>query len=325
LRTAIEYPIVHDGAVTTLSATFGVACAPADADSAQSLLQRADEAMYVGKAQGGRLITAFQPQMHMQARSNAQRRHDLAQAISNGELTVWFQPIHDAFTGSVWGCEALVRWRRDGAVIPAKEFVPFAQMSGQIRQIGLFTVSSVQQAVMQLPSHVRDWSWTVNVSASELSSPEMVSRLKSLLDAAPDSRIVLEVTEETALNEGSAAESALIALHNSGALLAIDDFGSGFSNFAVLERLQPEIVKIDQALVIKAVEDNTRAQTFVAASIAIAHSLGAHVVAEGVEDERIRASLVRMGVDLLQGHYIGRPAPLDEVLPRADAPVLEHP
>lgn len=327
LKAVIEEPIRHDGAVTTLSATFGVACAPGDADRAESLLQRADEAMYVGKAKGRRRIMVFEGHMHMWARNNAQRRHDLAQAIAKGGLTLWFQPIQNALTGSAWGCEALVRWQRDGTVIPAEDFIPFAQASGQIREIGLFTAGFLKSAMHALPQPVRHWYWTVNVSAPELGSAEMVAQLESLILADPRIRIVLEVTEDVALAEDSAAEAALRRLHNAGALLAIDDFGAGFSNFTVLERLQPEIVKIDRSLVVKAVEDNSRAQTFVAASIAIAHSLGAQVVAEGVEDERSRASLVRMGADLLQGHYVGRPAPLDDVVREhlARVPVLGTP
>lgn len=327
LQSVIEEPITHDGAVTTLSATFGVACAPDDGDRAESLLQRADEAMYVGKAQGRRRITVFEQHMHMWARSNAQHRHDLAQAIAEGELTVWFQPIQNALSGSAWGCEALVRWQRDGVVIPAEEFVPFAQTSGQIREIGLFTAGFLRSALSAVPEPIAHWYWTVNVSAPELDAAEMVARLESLIRADPHIRVVLEITEEVALAEHSAAEAALVRLHDAGAMLAIDDFGAGFSNFAVLERLQPEIVKIDRSLVVKAVEDNSRAQTFVAASIAIAHSLGAQVVAEGVEDERSRVSLIRMGVDLLQGHYVGRPAPLNDVIEQhlARIPVLDRP
>ncbi len=319
LKAVIEEPITHNGVVTMLSATFGVAAAPRDADRAESLLQRADEAMYVGKSQGRSCVTIFEPQMETWAQANAHRRHELAQAIAHGELTVWFQPIQDGLTGATWGCEALVRWDRGGEILAANDFLPFAASTGQIREIGLYAAQFLRRILPETPATVRPWHWTINLSAPELAAAEVVEAVRSLIVAEPRLRIVIEITEGVALREGSTAEVALVELQRAGALIAIDDFGSGFANFAMLERLQPEIVKIDRSLVIKATDDNSRAQTFVAASIAIAHSLGARVVAEGVEDERTRGALVRMGADLVQGYLVGRPAPLPEVLERGIA------
>ena len=321
LKAVVEEPITHNGVVTMLSATFGVAAAPRDADRAESLLQRADEAMYVGKSQGRSCVTVFEPRMEMWAQANAHRRHELAQAIVNGELTVWFQPILDGLTGSTWGCEALVRWNRGGQFLPAIEFLPFAVSTGQIREIGLYAAQFLRSTLPGIPADIRHWHWTVNLSAPELAAAEVVDAIRALILAEPRLRIVIEITEGVALRAGSPEDAALVDLQRAGALIAIDDFGSGFANFGMLERLQPEIVKIDRSLVIKATDDNSRAQTFVAASIAIAHSLGARVVAEGVEDERTRGALVRMGADLVQGYLLGRPAPLSEVLPDRDADV----
>jgi diguanylate cyclase (GGDEF)-like protein len=307
ITDALEAPIVLGELPLEVEASIGIAAYPAHGDDAETLLRRADVAMYLSK------------ETHAPAVYDSDRDHysssrlalvgDLRRAISGRELIVHYQPLADMRSAHVHTVEALVRWEHpERGLLPPNEFIPLAQHTGLIRPLTRYVLES---ALVQLRLWDRDGlslRVSVNVSARDLLDlrlPDEVAELTQGLGVDP-SRLQLEITEDTILTDPRRAALVLARLSEQGVMLAIDDFGTGYSSLGYLKQLPVDVLKIDKSFVLKMGEDGEDA-AIVRSTIELGHNLGLEVVGEGVETGEMWTRLAELGCDTAQGFYLSRP------------------
>jgi diguanylate cyclase (GGDEF)-like protein len=271
------------------------------------LLREADAAMYAAKRQGGNRYLLFEARLHETARRRLQIEQDLFLAIERREMSVAYQPIVALPGAEIRAYEALARWyhAERGWISPA-EFIPLAEETGQINEIGRFIAAQAIAALAALPDpSIR---MTINVSGHQLLRGTYVEELAQMLAAksVDPSRITIEVTESTLMVDDSVRE--LERVRELGCRVAVDDFGTGFSSLAYLQRLPVDTIKIDRSFV-SPLGNDEKAARFVQALIALIHTLGLAVVAEGVETFDQAELLAAMSCGHAQGYHFGRPAP----------------
>jgi diguanylate cyclase (GGDEF)-like protein len=308
--TALARPFALTDGEYQITASIGVALTGLGADGPEELLHDADLAMYRTKRErvqsdGGRDLRELQL---------AGRQTDLARgllgATGRDELHLDYQPIVDALDGRLTGVEALLRWTHPsrGSVSPS-EFIPFAERSGQIIQMGQWVLEHAwsDRDVLQSrrPAEI---AMSVNVSAHQFMAAGFTDTVSAVLASASSDPglLTLEVTESVFLRDGGRALVVLEELKRIGVKLALDDFGTGYSSLSYLDRLPIDTIKIDRAF-IGNLSDEPGSQTIVTAIIQLAHSLGMTVVAEGVETAQQHHQLTRLGSDSCQGFYFARP------------------
>lgn len=293
------------------NATFsmGVALYPSDADSVETLLSQADRAMFAAKQQGRNAVCFYSAlSQRDEDRKALYIQNRLASAIREHQIQAWFQPIVDARTRRVVGCEALARWQDEtyGWVSPAT-FVPMAENLGLIREMG-------QQVWRQAIGNLHRWRqrgldirMAVNVSRRQLFTPTFTADLLEDLQrlGIPVSVIDLEITESVAMEDAEHTERRLAELKAAGFGLAIDDFGTGYSSLSQLHDMPASKIKIDTSFVRRA--QMQEGSQLIQAIVKIAAAFRLHTVAEGVESAEIADSLATQGVHMLQGYHFGRP------------------
>ncbi len=308
IRQALRAPVALSGITLDLGATVGIAVYPEHGDDVETLLQRADVAMYLAKEDHSG-CELYLPERDEYSPARLALVGELRRAIDRGELVLHYQPKADLRTGHVAGVEALVRWEHPerGLLFP-DEFVPLAERTGLIREL---TLAVLDGALGQLRAWQDDGlqlTVSVNLSARDLLDldlPETVARLLHGYDLPPD-RLELEITESVILADPMRARLVLNRLGAMGVQLAIDDFGSGYSSLAYLKRLPVKQIKIDRSFVMNMEQDENDA-VIVRSTIDLGRNLGLMVVAEGVESEAIWSDLARLDCDLAQGYYLSRP------------------
>lgn len=243
--------------------------------------------------------------------------HDIAEALREGQFEMFYQPICDLSSGRMAGFEALIRWHHpvDGLISPM-DFLWVAEQTGQIREIGLWTL---EQACLDWPAlrprinrHTPFVS--VNLSPSQLTGDGFVDEVKAVIDRhrMPASELKLELTETVIINNPELALQLLGRLTESGSTLALDDFGTGHSGLDALHRYPIGTMKIDRAFVSQMLSSPQSAK-IVQSSIELAHSLKMDVVAEGIENEEERLALLELGCDYGQGWLFGKPASVKRI------------
>ncbi len=298
-----------------LSASVGIASFPEDGASAEELLKSADTAMYRAKASGRSQAVYFEERMNAEAVARLTLDRDLRVAIERGELELHYQPKLDLRTGTIRGAEALVRWRHPvHGLIPPERFIPLAEESGFIEQVGHWTLREACARMKQwrargLPIE----SVAVNVSPRQFRRKGLLEFIRDCVTEAglPPQCIGIEITEGLLVERGGAVESLLDRLDAMGHRIALDDFGTGFSSMAYLKRFPVREIKIDRVF-IDGLEHSTDSEAIVAAIIAMSHALGKSVVAEGVETHDQLAMLTRMHCDHAQGFVISRALPSED-------------
>ena len=281
---------------------------------AQELLKRADLAMYQSKAQGRNTLSFFDPAMQAAASARSVLEGDMRQGLARNEFLLHYQPVVDD-TGTVLGAEALVRWSHPvrGLVSPG-EFIPMAEQTGLILPLGraVLALACGQLALWAADPRTAGWSLAVNVSAQEFRQPDFVTDVLRLLrdGGADPARLKLELTESLLLHDVEDSILKMQALRTQGVRFSLDDFGTGYSSLSYLKRLPLDQLKIDQSFVRDVLTDPNDA-TIACTIIALAHSLGLDVVAEGVETEGQRDFLLRNGCRKFQGYLFGRPGPVE--------------
>ncbi len=307
----------------TMRASVGVAITDADDVTVDDLIRNADVAMYVAKSRGKGRFEVYDQAMQAAAQTQLQLRSDLAIAIAENQLRLHYQPVVDLRTGRTIGYEALVRWQRDGRLVPPADFIPMAESSGLIGPLTEWVVNEACQTTVDWgrPGH-RPWV-SVNLPADQLVRKDLVTGLGTTLartGLAPD-RLVIELTESSLLDI-DVARPAIERLREMGIRLAIDDFGTGYSALSYLARLPIDIVKIDRSFVIALVEAGPE-EAIASAIIALAARLGLTTIGEGIETAEQLDHLVALGCDLGQGFYLGRPDPSEDL--RASPVPSDHP
>jgi len=302
----------HNALVTT---SIGIAVFPDDGDNANDLIRNADAAMYEAKTAGRNTYRFYQVEMTRLAQQRLANERGLRRAIENREFEVWYQPQIWLETGSYLGAEALLRWRdpQRGLISPL-DFIPLAEASGMSLPIGEIVLQQVCQ-------HIRAWDdagldagrLAINVAGPQLYRSDFVATLRRCLEQyriAPGT-LEIEVTETFMMENPQEIRKVLDAIQELGVTTAIDDFGTGYSSLAYLKALPINTLKIDRAFV-RELPGNSSDVAIVRAILALGHSLGFGVIAEGIETPAQRDFLRAEGCRKGQGFWFAKPMPAAE-------------
>jgi EAL domain-containing protein (putative c-di-GMP-specific phosphodiesterase class I) len=274
--------------------------------------------MHRAKEQGGGHIEVFDAEARSRSVARFEVESELRRALERGELCLYYQPVVD-LTGRLEKVEALVRWSHpSGRVVLPAEFVPLAEASGLIVQLGDLVLhmacDQVNRWRRQHPA-LAELGVAVNISGAQLRSEDAVHNMASIIEntGLPLSALILELTESVLMDERTGAVSKLTALRSLGVRLAVDDFGTGYSSLLYLRRYPLDMLKIDRSFVAGLV-DNPADATIVDAVVRLGHSFGLQTVAEGVETADQLRLLRGLGCDMGQGHFWARPLPPETLL-----------
>ena len=304
---AVRAPFRVDGRELFATASIGIALAPRDGADAQTLLRKAEVAMYSAKRKSTAWML-YAPGADEPSPALLSLTSDLRRAIEGNELGLVFQPIVEAATGRFLRFEALARWPRRDRDVPPSEFIPLAERVGLLTALTDWVVTaSVRQLRTWLVAGL-DARVSVNLSPRNLIEPDLPRRIGATLQAAgvPGERFGIEVTESTIMADPEHASRTIAELRDLGIPIAVDDFGTGYSSLAYLQRLPISAVKIDKTFM-QGLAWSESGQAIVRATIDLAHALDFTVVAEGIEDEQTLAVLKRLGCDEVQGFHVARP------------------
>ena len=304
LHRAFREPFTVAGQRRQVRASIGcrVSEARRSAD-ADELLRDADVAMYQAKGAGKDRVELFSQATRALIVRRLLIEQDLRHALAAGELQVHFQPQVELATGRVAGAEALARWRHplEGPV-PPFEFVGVAEETGLIVPLGAYVLDEACRRLAAWRAAGLTIPVTVNLSVHQLGDPELVERVRATLarHGVPPEAICLELTESALMGAGEAPLRRLEELKRLGLYLAVDDFGTGYSSLGALKRLPVEVLKVDRSFV-DGLGTDPGDSAIVAAILSLAHALGLHVVAEGVETELQASQLAALGCPIAQG------------------------
>ncbi len=313
---AVRPPMRLEGHQLQVTASIGISLFPHDGTDGEALIKNADIALYRAKDQGRNGYQIYTPEMNARALEKLMFENRLRRALERRELVLHYQPQVDARTGAIAGVETLVRWRRGaGDLVMPKDFIPLAEDAGLIGPLGEWVLET---ACVQ----GREWfqagygplRLSVNLSVHQLQREGFLKSVTRVIDKTGiDPRsLELEVTESVVMLDPERGIHILGELRAMGIQIAIDDFGTGHSSLAYLKRLPVTTLKIDQTFVADVGRRGDEG-AIVRAIIAMAHSLGMKVVAEGVEHEQQLAFLSVHGCDEMQGYYFSRPLPAEDL------------
>ena len=306
IYAAIRQPYSCVGHVITTDASIGIANAPEDGAHLDQLLKNADLAMYGAKADGRRTYRFFESGMDERVKARRMLELDLRRAITDGGFEVYYQPLVNLGDNKISGCEALLRWRHPerGMISPA-EFIPIAEESGLINQLGDWVLNTACVEAASWPDHIRV---AVNVSPVQFKSQTLALNVASALAASglAAGRLELEITEAVLIRDDEAALALLHQLRELGVRIALDDFGTGYSSLSYLQRFPFDKIKIDRCFV-KDLGGTAGSSSIVQAVVNIAAASNMTTTAEGVETEPQLELLRLLGCTEMQG-YLFSPA-----------------
>ncbi|SES86501.1 diguanylate cyclase (GGDEF) domain-containing protein [Marinobacter segnicrescens] len=317
LVTALNDPVTVAGNRVGITASLGVATFPEAGDTPETLLRRANRAMFEAKRDSGTSYRFYNRQLHISAGHQLKLEGDLRNALRSGELELYYQPRIDLITGEVRGVECLIRWNHPtrGLVMP-DEFIPAAERSGLIVPIGYWVIEQAcarlqESADLGFPGLV----FAVNLSFRQFHDRKMTETIfRIIFNANVDTSLLeLELTETAMMHDPDYAQRCLRELSQLGISFALDDFGTGYSSLTNLQHLPISLVKIDKSFV-QALGESGDSEHIIRAIISLAHSLQMSVVAEGVETEGQLAFLRDQHCDEVQGYYYARPMPWPALL-----------
>lgn len=307
----VSQPYMIEDHEAVISASVGIAMVREEGLDGDELLRQADLALYQAKADGRNTYRFFEEEMGTQVNTRRELITDLQRAMENGELEAYFQPQINLSDDTISGFEALMRWCHPvrGMISPA-EFIPIAEDTGLIVQMGEWILRESCKAAMEWPLPVRV---AVNISARQLKSKGFASTLINTLATTglPSNRLELEVTESVLLGEDDETLSALMRTKALGVKISMDDFGTGYSSLSCLRSFPFDKIKIDQSFV-RSMADNEESESIVRAIVELADSLKMTTTAEGVETEDLIELLRSCGCTEAQGYFYGKPAPASE-------------
>ncbi|CAH0498138.1 hypothetical protein NVSP9465_03214 [Novosphingobium sp. CECT 9465] len=306
IDAVLNREVTVDGRPFVLSASFGIAIGPQDADDADALLKCADLALYRAKSDGKGTFHFFEPELDEEASRRRRMEIDLRRAIREGEFELYFQPLYSLSEERVKGFEALMRWPHpEHGMISPTDFIPIAEESGMIIQLGEW---AIREACSLAASWPGDLSVAVNISPRQLMADGLTSCVVQALASSglPASRLELEITESVFIGNVERTLKLLHSIQSLGVRVALDDFGTGYSSLSYLRSFPFDKLKIDQSFV-RALAEGGSAHAIVRAITTLADALGIETLAEGVEDVADLEALRREGCDMIQGYLISRP------------------
>ncbi len=314
LLHAFDAPFTVETQSIAITASAGIAfLGPGDEDFTD-LMKNADLALYRAKAEGGGRVCFFTPEMALSARRRREFESDLGRALERDEFFLVYQPIVNLASGRVTGCEALVRWRQPtaGLRMPA-EFIGLAEELGLIAPIGAWVL---EEACREAANWPEDIYVAVNLSAIQLRDPDFCAEIVRILERTglAATRLQIEITESVLLAESPVMAEALTALREMGIVIALDDFGSGYSSLRSVRAFRPDKIKVDRSFVWEL--DQDRSKGIAGAVVALAQNLGMTTTAEGIETDEQARVLLADGCIEGQGYHFSRPLPVEEIRAR---------
>lgn len=312
----IREPLFIEDDEVFLTASIGISIAPNDSADAAKLIENASSALLNAREQGGDRTQFYMNGMNRAARRRLSIETGLRRALDRNEMRVVYQPKAECQTGKIVGMEALVRWENEefGPISPA-EFVPIAESTGAIVQIGEWVLDQAAEFGGDLTDLGYDMLVSVNLSERQLREPGFQQMVLETLanNELPAERLDLEITESLIMTDREIAVKALSELRMQGINISIDDFGTGYSSLGRLKSLPLDTLKIDRSFIIDVTTDPNSA-SLVLALVTLAHNLGLRVIAEGVETEEQLKFLKLIRCDEYQGYLLSRPIPRGEFL-----------
>ncbi len=319
IRTVFQKPVKLEGRDLAVSLSIGVSLYPLHADSVEDLYKFADMALYRVKSEGRNGYRIYSPEDEALSHRTVALEKDLSGALERGEYEIYYQPIYDLASSGLAAMESLLRWRHPTlGIIKPMDFIPLAERSGFIVQIGEWVLA---QACRQLAEWKRmglGIRLAINVSARQFTDPALVGKIMSALreNGLDPGLIDLEFTESTAMVDVNTTLDTVKRLKELGIGIVIDDFGSGFSSMAWVKHLNAKAIKIDRFFIQNLAHDRNDS-AIVKAIVAMAHSMGMRVIAEGIETEDQLAAVKNMrwenmedlACDLAQGFLFSEPVP----------------
>jgi diguanylate cyclase (GGDEF)-like protein len=311
LLEALEAPLQVDGQEIAISASIGMAAGRPGPGRADEMLRNADVAMYIAKGNGKNRYAVFEPTMHAALVDRHALSAELSKSVGRGELLVYYQPIVRLDDSTLYGVEALVRWRHPTrGILGPDEFIPLAQESGMILALGRWVLleSCREAAAWRAERGIDRIVMSVNLSAAQLQQVDFVTDLEAILAETgfPGRDLVLELTETAMFHDTQTTIARLEALRALGIRIAIDDFGTGYSSLGYLRRFQVDILKIAREFIGSA-DGGSEDWAFARAMVALGQTLDLRVIAEGIEQSGQRDQLRDLGCEFGQGYFFARP------------------
>lgn len=314
---AFTAPFFIDDGVFHVGASIGIARYPTDGEDPDALTKNADTAMYAAKSEGRNTCRFFSRSLGDKISENLALKTQMIQGLRNGEFLLHLQPEIDLHSGKVRLVEALVRWLHpQRGLISPDAFIPLAEESGVIQQLGDFVIAEAARLIRDLRNDAwPDLRIAVNVSRRQLLTPGLNDTILAHLREyrLPGSALMVEITESMVMSNLGNALKTLCKLRDNGIAAALDDFGTGYSSLSLLRRLPVELIKIDRSFVADA-DVTSEGESIVRAICVMAKSLGLKIIAEGVERPEQRDLLAGLGCDLAQGYWYTKPLPYGDLV-----------
>ncbi|WP_432472923.1 EAL domain-containing protein [Amphritea sp. HPY] len=318
MLTVLAEPITLDQQQVYVTASIGVTLYPQDGDSSDQLIQNADQAMYAAKERGRNQMHYFTQSMQEDAIHRVEIIKNLRKAIEEEQFELYFQPIVDMKSGNIHKAEALIRWHHpDGGIIMPDAFIPIAEESGLIQDIGNWTVSQAIGQVKQWRQNLDPlFQLSINTSPVHFENSLTNTTLESWLIQIEEAQIsgqaiAIEITEGLLMDQSKETQNKLLSLRDANIQVALDDFGTGHSSLAYLNRFDIDYLKIDRSFVCN-LQQQSNDLALCNAIIVMAHTLGLKVIAEGIETEQQRDLLAQAGCDFGQGFLYAKPLPAEQ-------------
>ena len=324
VRDDLRRSFTLEGISLHVDASIGIAVAPDHGQVADTLLQRADVAMYEAK-RSHQPWQVYSPFRDRHTRERLELMEDVRDAIERRELVLYYQPKVDLATRLITGVEALVRWQHPArGLLTPDRFLTLFEQSGLMGPLAMTVLDQAVAQQAEWADHAVDLTMAVNLSTANLADEELPDKVAEVLDrrGVEPVKVVLEITEDSLMADMEQSLEVLDRLHEQGFQLSVDDYGTGFSSLAYLRDLPVNELKLDRAFLAAASEDD-RAVAIIRSTVDLAHSLDMRIVAEGVETNANLALICELGCDCAQGYLLGRPAPASMVFgPAAAADVV---
>ena len=327
LIKAIEPVFIVQDHALSISVSIGISNYPQHGDDATALMKAADVAMYHSKnTRIGRSI--YHDSLDNRRADQLNIMGELRDAINNEDLCLYYQPKVDTQSQKIIGVEALVRWQHKtrGLIFP-DDFIPLAEQTGLIKPLtSLVLKLAIEQAATWNQQNI-NISMAVNLSMHDVQDEDFPKLLSNIMqhNNVKQGQLMLEITESTIMSNPVSVMCVLDEIANMGINLSIDDFGTGYSSLSNLKKMPVNELKIDRSFVMDMAQDKDD-RAIVESTIQLAHNMGLKVVAEGVETSEISKQLIELNCDIIQGYYISKPIPVDEIteMLSKDSPAIEN-
>jgi len=308
----IRRKIELSGESITIGVSIGVSISPEHGTCSDSLLKKADMAMYKVKESGKHGVAFFKPEYMRELEHRVHLEQELNQAIINGEFEIYYQPVIDISTEKELGFEALIRWNHPvRGLVPPDDFIPVAEQTGLIVPIGQWIIKQVCSDLALLQVNNPEYFIAINIAPQQLADHAFVQNVRSILASysLSPAQIHFEITETTLMNAGSDNLRVLRELNNLGIKLWIDDFGTGYSSFSYLHKFKFYGIKLDRSF-IEGIVESERSQKIVKGICAMGEALKLELLGEGIEQPGQAEFLLKQGCYKVQGYWYAKPMSL---------------